>query len=195
MKYAVTFLVLLAIGYYAYQSDVFNPKKEMSSNNPTAILMTNKGDIEVELFADKAPKTVKNFVTLAESNFYNDTLFHRVIKDFMIQGGDPNTRAGDPRTYGTGGPGYQIPDEFGEGLSNVKGTLSMANAGPDTGGSQFFINVNDNTYLDGKHAVFGKVIKGLDVAYKISQVPTVDPANHNDLPIDPVRIDRIVIKR
>ena len=111
----------------------------------------------------------------------------------MIQCGDPNTRAGDPRTFGTGGPGYSIPDEFVEGLSNVKGTISMANSGPNTGGSQFFINVVDNTYLDGRHTVFGKVVKGFDIAYKISQVPTTgDPQN---LPLDPVRIDRVVIKK
>jgi cyclophilin family peptidyl-prolyl cis-trans isomerase len=194
MKYAITFLIVLAVGYYAYQSDLFKSNNTSVNTNPTVILMTNKGDIEIELFADKAPKTVKNFLTLAESNFYDDTLFHRVIKGFMIQAGDPNTRAGSPNTFGMGGPGYSIPDEFGPGLSNVKGTISMANSGPNSGGSQFFVNVNDNTFLDGKHAVFGTVTKGYDIAVGISQVETVDPKNHNDLPVDPVRIDRVVIK-
>src|SRR3989344_5384248 len=182
-------LVLIGGGLYVMTNQKSGDPTSVSSN-PVAMLQTNVGDIEIELFADKTPKTVQNFITLTEKNFYDNTLFHRVIPNFMIQGGDPNTRAGDPRTFGTGGPGYQIDDEFVQGLSNVKGTISMANAGPNTNGSQFFINVVDNIGLDGRHSVFGKVIKGFEVAYKISQVPT----GQNDLPVDPVRIDRIVIK-
>ncbi|HEY4514714.1 MAG TPA: peptidylprolyl isomerase [Candidatus Paceibacterota bacterium] len=190
MKYVITAIVLLAVGYFVSKSDTFKGNTNTMSANPVVIIMTNKGDIELELFADKTPITVGNFIKLAESNFYDNTLFHRVIKDFMIQGGDPNTVAGESYTFGTGGPGYAILDEFVQGLSNVKGTISMANSGKNTGGSQFFINVVDNTYLDGKHTVFGRVLKGFDVAYKISEMPT----NENKLPLDPVRVDRVVIK-
>ena len=164
---------------------------EPSNNpsNPIVTVHTTKGDIKLELFADKTPLTVKNFTDLASKGFYNDTLFHRVIPSFMIQGGDPNTRAGQPETYGTGGPGYTIPDEFVPGLSNVEGTISMANAGPNTGGSQFFINVADNTFLDGKHTVFGKVLEGMGVVDAIVMVPQSGvPQNR---PLDPVRVDSI----
>ena len=162
-----------------------------NSNNPTVTIHTTKGDIKLELFADKTPITVKNFIDLTNKGFYNDTLFHRVIPNFMIQGGDPNTRAGQPETYGMGGPGYSILDEFIAGLSNVRGTISMANAGPNTGGSQFFINVADNTFLDGKHTVFGKVLDGMNVVDAIVNVPqTGEPQNR---PLDPVRIDYIAI--
>lgn len=190
MKYTIAIIIMIGLAWYAYESGLIKSGNMQSTTNPTATIITNKGDIVIELYADKAPNTVKNFTTLASKDFYNDTLFHRVIKNFMIQGGDPNTRAGRPETYGTGGPGYQIPDEFGQGLSNVKGTISMANAGPNTGGSQFFINVADNTYLDGKHAVFGRVVDGYDVVYRISESNT----NENDLPLEPVRIDRIYLK-
>ena len=189
----VILIVVLAGIVFVFGRYYSGSKSESMTDNSVVILVTNKGDIEVELFEDKAPRTVKNFITLAEKNFYNDTLFHRVIPNFMIQGGDPNTRAGDPITFGTGGPGYSITDEFGGGLSNVLGTLSMAGSGPNTGGSQFFINVADNTYLDGRHAVFGKVIKGMDVVLAISKVPTTgEPLNR---PHDPVRIDRVIIKK
>jgi cyclophilin family peptidyl-prolyl cis-trans isomerase len=111
----------------------------------------------------------------------------------MIQGGDPKTKSGDVGSYGTGGPGYTIVDEFVPGLSNVVGTISMANAGAGTGGSQFFVNVGDNTFLDGKHTVFGKVTRGMDVVLKISKVPTVQP-KVVDRPITPVTVESIVIK-
>ncbi|HEY4482705.1 MAG TPA: peptidylprolyl isomerase [Candidatus Paceibacterota bacterium] len=161
-----------------------------NSNNKIVTIHTTKGDIKLELFADKTPITVKNFTDLAGKGFYNDTLFHRVIPGFMIQGGDPNTRAGQPNTYGMGGPGYAIPDEFVPGLSNVRGTISMANAGPNTGGSQFFINVADNTFLDGKHTVFGKVLEGMGAVDQIVSVPR----NERDVPLDPVRIDSIDVE-
>src|SRR3989338_8618150 len=190
MKAIIVLIVLLVVVMFWYKGETTEPDVN-NPTNPIVVLETNKGDIELELFADKTLKTVQNFLTLAERNFYNDTLFHRVIKNFMIQGGDPNTRAGDPSTFGTGGSGYQFADEFVTGLSNVKGTISMANSGPNTNGSQFFINVADNTFLDGKHTVFGKVTKGLDVVMAISKIPT----NENDLPLVPVRIDRIIIEK
>jgi peptidylprolyl isomerase len=148
------------------------------------ILHTNFGDIEIELHKDM-PITTGNFVKLAKEGFYDETVFHRVIKNFMIQGGDPEGT-------GMGGPGYTIQDEFGKGHSNVRGTISMANTGrPNTGGSQFFINTVDNKYLDKEnlstpyaHPVFGKVVKGMDVVDKIGNLPT----DGNDLPVSPVVI-------
>ena len=134
--------------------------------NRTAKFETNLGTFEVELFEDRAPKTTKNFIDLAEKGFYNGVIFHRVIKGFMIQGGDP-------KGTGTGGPGYTIPDEFHPELKHDSaGVLSMANAGPNTDGSQFFITLAPTSWLDGKHAVFGKVAKGTDVIEKIGTTPT-----------------------
>jgi peptidyl-prolyl cis-trans isomerase B (cyclophilin B) len=122
-----------------------------------AILHTGKGDIELQLFADRAPRTVENFVTLAEKGFYDGLSFHRVIPDFMIQGGCPEGT-------GTGGPGYTFDDEFHPELKHDRaGTLSMANAGPNTNGSQFFITHVPCPWLDGKHAVFGRVLAGQEV--------------------------------
>lgn len=127
-----------------------------------ARLKTGTGDIVVQLYADKAPKTVNNFVFLAREGFYDNTTFHRVIKSFMIQGGDP---AGT----GTGGPGYQFEDEFHSSLRhNAPGILSMANAGKNTNGSQFFITHLPTPHLDGKHTVFGEVTKGQDVVNSIA---------------------------
>jgi peptidylprolyl isomerase len=121
------------------------------------------GDITVELFSQEAPITAGNFEKLVSEGFYNGIIFHRVIPDFMAQ-------TGDPTGTGTGGPGYKIKDEFTAESGNIRGTLSMANSGPNTGGSQFFINVVDNSYLDGRHAVFGKVITGMEVVDAITEV-------------------------
>jgi cyclophilin family peptidyl-prolyl cis-trans isomerase len=146
--------------------------------NPTATLKTTLGDIRIELFADRAPKTVGNFVQLVKKGFYNGVTFHRVIPGFMIQGGDPSGN-------GTGGPGYTIPDEFHATLRHDgPGVLSMANAGPNTGGSQFFITLAATSWLDGKHAVFGRVRGGQDVVEKIAGVPR----DSRDQPRTPVRI-------
>ena len=136
--------------------------------NNIAIVETNQGTIKIELFQDTMPLTTKNFMDLVGKGFYDGTRFHRVIPQFMIQGGDPLTKdVNKKRMWGTGGPGYEIKDEFVKGISNFRVTISMANHGPNTGGSQFFINVADNTFLDGKHPVFGKVVEGMDVADKI----------------------------
>lgn len=133
--------------------------------NPTVTLTTTLGEMKIEVFEDKVPKTAGNFLTLVRKGFYNGLTFHRVIPGFMIQGGCP-------RGDGTGGPGYQIPDEFHPLLRHTgPGILSMANAGPNTGGSQFFITLAPTSWLDGKHAVFGKVVAGQDVVEKIGQVP------------------------
>ncbi len=127
---------------------------------------TDKGEIIIELYASKAPKTVNNFIFLAQEGFYDGVIFHRVIDNFMVQGGDP---AGS----GTGGPGYRFEDEFDPSLKHDKpGVLSMANAGPNTNGSQFFITHVPTPWLDGKHSVFGQVIEGMEV---VMSIPTRDP--------------------
>lgn len=156
-----------------------------------ATFVTNQGTFTLALETAKAPKTVANFVKLAQTGFYDGQRFHRVIEGFMVQGGDPNSKDVSKKAlWGTGGPGYMFADEFGAGLSNVVGTISMANAGPNTNGSQFFINTNDNLFLDGKHAVFGKVIEGMDVVMKISQLPT----DQSDKPVSDVIIEKVEIK-
>jgi|GEM_PF-392331 len=172
------------------------PNNIMPHANPLVTLNTSKGAITIELFADKMPVTAGNFLKLAKEGFYDGTKFHRVIEGFMIQGGDPNTKTADTSRYGTGGPGYAIKDEFVTGLSNVRGTISMANSGPNTGGSQFFINTVDNTFLDfdksqgGKHPVFGKVVSGMDVVDAISKVPR----DARDMPLDPVIVSKVEVK-
>jgi cyclophilin family peptidyl-prolyl cis-trans isomerase len=134
--------------------------------NRVAHMKTNHGDIDIELFEDKAPLTTKNFIDLIEKGYYDGLIFHRVIDGFMIQGGCP-------QGTGTGGPGYKIRDEFHPELRHDgPGVLSMANAGPNSGGSQFFITLAATPWLDNKHAVFGKVVKGLDVVQKIGKVKT-----------------------
>ena len=128
----------------------------------TAVFETNKGTFDIELFTDKAPITTQNFIDLTNKEFYNGLIFHRVIDGFMIQGGDPEGR-------GSGGPGYTIEDEFHPDLKHdSEGILSMANAGPNTGGSQFFITLAPTPWLDGKHAVFGKVREGMNVVESIA---------------------------
>ncbi len=159
--------------------------------NPVAVLKTNMGDISIEIFMDTMPLTAGNFLKLAGQDFYDGVKFHRVISGFMIQGGDPNSKGENTASYGTGGPGYTIKDEFVPGNANERGTISMANAGPNTGGSQFFINLVPNTFLNGKHPVFGKVVKGMDVVDKIAAVKT----NERDLPLAPVIIQDVEITK
>lgn len=151
--------------------------------NRTATFTTNQGTFEVELFEDRAPATTKNFVDLVEKGFYDGLTFHRVIEGFMIQGGCP-------QGTGTGGPGYKIKDEFHPELRHDSpGVLSMANAGPDTGGSQFFITLAATPWLDGKHAVFGKVSKGMDVIEKIGATAT----GAQDRPVEPVVMESVTV--
>jgi len=155
---------------------VIDPKKKY-----TATISTDKGDMVVELFADKTPKTVNNFVFLAREGFYDGTIFHRVIADFMVQGGDPTGT-------GRGGPGYRFADEFHPSLKHNKpGILSMANAGAGTNGSQFFITHVPTPWLDGKHSVFGQITSGMDV---LMSIPPRDPGK----PEYPgVKIDKVTI--
>jgi len=151
--------------------------------NPTVTIETNHGTIEAELLADKAPKTAGNFIELAKKGFYDGVVFHRVIEGFMIQGGDPTGT-------GRGGPGYQIDDEFGPGLAHTQvGIFSMANAGPNSGGSQFFITLAATPWLDGKHAIFGKVTGGLDVVKAIGKVKT----GPGDRPVEDVVMEKVTV--
>jgi peptidylprolyl isomerase len=155
-----------------------------------ATLHTNKGDITIE-FNSATPKTVENFTTLAKKGFYDGTKFHRVIKDFMNQGGDPLSKDDSQKSmWGTGGPGYKFADEITSTNRNDLGTIAMANAGPNTNGSQFFINAANNNFLDTKHTVFGKVTVGMDVVKAINSVKT----DSSDKPLDPVILQSITLK-
>ncbi|WP_018701862.1 peptidylprolyl isomerase [Anaeromusa acidaminophila] len=148
------------------KADTPLPPADSNKKNSLAVFETSMGTFKVELFEDKAPRTAQNFISLVNKGFYNGLIFHRVIDGFMIQGGDP-------KGNGTGGPGYVIPDEFHKDLKHTgAGILSMANAGPNTGGSQFFITLDATPWLDGKHAIFGKVVEGLDVVKAIGKVKT-----------------------
>ncbi|MDP2685453.1 MAG: peptidylprolyl isomerase [bacterium] len=161
--------------------------KDLAAEFTKAILKTNKGDITVEFYNNLSPITVNNFLNLSESGVYSGTKFHRVIKDFMIQGGDPNSKTDNVMSYGTGDPGYKFNDEFNsEPL--VRGSLAMANSGPNTNGSQFFIVTAPATpWLDRKHTNFGKVIEGMDVVDSIDNSQT----DARDLPVEPIVIESI----
>lgn len=182
---SVILVILILGGYFILVRD-----KNEESINMIAIIKTNFGNIKLELFESDAPETVENFIKLAKSGFYDGTKFHRVIKGFMIQGGDPLSKDNSLKDrWGTGGPGYTFSDEIHSNNLNNLGTISMANAGPNTNGSQFFINVSDNNALDAKHTVFGKVIAGMDVVGNIENTVTEGP----DRPVNDVIIENIKI--
>ncbi len=165
------FVLIAGIGIYKMTGNTIN-------ENVNVKLETNHGDIIIHLYSDM-PITSGNFKKLVEEGFYDKVIFHRIIDSFMIQGGDPTGT-------GMGGPGYKIEDEFTHagGNKNNRGTISMANSGPNTGGSQFFINLVDNNFLDTKHPAFGKVIEGMDVVDKIAKVQK----DGNDKPLEDVVI-------
>ena len=154
-----------------------------------AIVNTNLGNIQFELLSDVAPETVRNFIKLAKSGFYDGTLFHRVIPKFMIQGGDPNTKESDKSTWGTGGPGYNMKAEFNS-RSHLRGIVSMARSSdPDSAGSQFFIVTGDSTFLDREYTVFGQVADGMEVADKIVNLPR----DGNDCPLQEAKMLQVTI--
>ena len=154
-----------------------------AAGNPKATIETSKGTLVVELYRDKAPKTVENFVTLAKKGFYDRIIFHRVIPGFMIQ-------TGDPTGTGMGGPGYAFADEFSPDLKHAgPGILSMANSGPNTNGSQFFITLAATPWLDGKHSVFGKVVEGQSVAAAIAAASR----DSSDRPLQEIAMKRVTI--
>jgi peptidylprolyl isomerase len=173
-----------------------DPNQQQINNDNTkkimqATLHTNQGDITIEFNDATTPSTVANFIKLAQAGFYNGTKFHRVIKGFMIQGGDPLTKDDSMMArWGTGGPGYQFADEITADNHNNIGTIAMANSGPNTNGSQFFINVANNNFLDTKHTVFGKVVSGMDVVTKIENTATAA----GDRPTSPMVINSIDLK-
>ena len=172
----------MVAGYFLLRYDV--------KQNPAVILKTNFGDIELELFEKDAPKTAANFLKLAESGFYNGVKFHRAIPNFMIQGGDPNSKDSNWADDGTGGPGYAFEDEI-NARKIVRGILAMANSGPNTNGSQFFIVTAAATpWLDGKHTVFGRVLNGMEVVSKIENLPR----NQNNHPLEDAIILNVEIK-
>ena len=168
-KILIVFIIIALIAF-----GIFTMNKE--TENKKVLLETNKGNIVIELNSEMQI-TAGNFEKLVSQGFYDDIIFHRVIEGFMIQGGDPTGT-------GMGGPGYEIKDEFTKDNKNNRGTISMANSGVDTGGSQFFINLVDNNFLDSKHPVFGKVVEGMDVVDAIGKVET----DANDKPIEEVKI-------
>ncbi|MDD3396553.1 MAG: peptidylprolyl isomerase [Acidaminococcaceae bacterium] len=181
--------MLAACGSTTTKASATNAKTSATASHKVksavAVFDTNMGSFEVTLATQDAPKTCANFIQLAEKGFYNKTIFHRIIDNFMIQGGDPTGT-------GTGGPGYAIKDEFSPKLKHDgPGVLSMANAGPNTGGSQFFVTLVATPWLDGKHAVFGKVTKGMDVVQKIGKVKTSGP----DKPVQDVVLNKVTIKK
>ncbi|MPL78417.1 hypothetical protein SDC9_24282 [bioreactor metagenome] len=189
MKKFYTSMILLACLMFftacSNQENRAGAAKATVVNPTTAVFTTNMGTFEATLATKDAPLTCDNFIKLAKKGFYNGTIFHRIIPGFMIQGGDP-------KGNGMGGPGYTIKDEFSPMLKHDKaGVLSMANAGPNTGGSQFFITLAPTPWLDGKHAVFGRVTKGMDVVDKIGKVLT----DSRDKPISDVVIKSIEIKK
>ncbi|MES2224546.1 MAG: peptidylprolyl isomerase [Patescibacteria group bacterium] len=156
-----------------------------------ATIQTTKGPILLELFDTLAPNTAANFAKLAKEGFYDGVKFHRVIEGFMIQCGDPLTKD-DTQSgmWGTGGPGYKFEDEIHAENHNLAGTIAMANSGPNTNGSQFFINTNDNLFLDPKHTVFGKVIDGMETVTEIERTQTTP----SDRPVEPISIAGIAIE-
>ena len=195
IKIFTVFLVVLAfVTAFACREknvDLSNNNREfnsMSDSITVAIIKTNMGTIEIELFADKTPKTVENFVGLAEKGYYNGVVFHRIIKKFMIQ-------SGDPTGTGRGGAslwGGKFEDEFVSDLKHdIPGILSMANSGPNTNGSQFFITLIATPWLDGKHTIFGKVINGIDVVYAIGEVKTAA----GDKPVNEVVMEKVTIEK
>ncbi len=197
----ISIVALLAVAVLLFNwfggEEENNTMENKETTNPVVTLKTNVGDISLELYMDTMPITAGNFIRLAKDGFYDGIKFHRVIKGFMLQAGDPNSKGDDVATYGTGGPGYTIQDEFVAGLSNVRGTISMANTGqPNSGGSQFFINLVDNVSLDfdkepiqSKHPVFGAVVEGLDIVDAIGVTET----NARDLPVEAIIIESIEI--
>ena len=154
-----------------------------------AIIKTNFGNIKFNLLPEIAPETVRNFTSLAESGFYNETLFHRVIPKFMIQGGDPNTKKSDKSAWGTGGPGYNIKAEFNS-RSHLRGIVSMARStDPDSAGSQFFVVTSDSTFLDRQYTVLGQVTDGMEIADKIVNLPR----DSNDCPLQEAKMLQVTI--
>jgi cyclophilin family peptidyl-prolyl cis-trans isomerase len=174
-------------GLLALWGAVSSGSAQAADDNPQVLFKTTKGDVVIELYEDKAPNTVANFISLVEKKFYDGLTFHRVLDGFMAQGGDP-------KGTGSGGPGYSIACECyrPDAEKHVRGSLSMAHAGRDTGGSQFFITFGETSHLDGKHTVFGRVVKGMDVVDKFQRI---DPNRPSGVKPDRILEARVIKKR
>ncbi len=189
--------ILLIGGWGDNGNDIVDDNGIVGDGNPIAVIDTTMGTIKVELYEDKVPITAGNFKNLANDGFYDGTKIHRISPNFMIQGGCPNSKDDDPSDDGTGGPGYAIEDEFHDDLKNERGMISMANSGPNTGGSQFFILVRDATWLDGAHAVFGKVIDGMNVVDAIAEAENdgrYEPNPGGGRPVTDIVVNSITIE-
>jgi peptidyl-prolyl cis-trans isomerase B (cyclophilin B) len=190
MKFPILVTILLGVAALAAE-DKKEERTSMSSSNEVAVIKTSEGDMVVQFWTDAAPKTIENFKKLARQGFYNGTIFHRIVKGFMIQGGDPNSK--DPakeNSYGQGDPGYKIKAEFND-HPHDRGVLSMARSSdPDSAGSQFFICVTDQPPLDGKYTIFGRVAEGMDVVRKISE----SPAGADGVPNERITISSVAIR-
>ncbi|HNQ89930.1 MAG TPA: peptidylprolyl isomerase [Verrucomicrobiota bacterium] len=197
-RYWLVTVSVLTAGVLGLQTQAADPKADAKPGAAAevAVIKTSKGDMVVEFWPDVAPKTVENFKTLARKGFYDGTAFHRIVKGFMIQGGDPLTKdPGAADRYGTGGPGHTIKAEF-NARKHVRGVLSMArSASPDSAGSQFFICLDDAAFLDGKYTAFGKLRSGEDVLLKIGETPTQPNrfGNENSVPTERVGVESIKI--
>lgn len=192
IAFATGLMITFVFFWLSNNSDEIKNNKSSESEHSLsgARIETNFGNIEIEFLANTAPVATQNFIKLAGDSFYDGTLFHRVTKDF-IQGGDPLTKEGDLSVYGTGGPGYKFDDEVSPDDKILRGSVAMANSGPNTNGSQFFIvAIKEASWLEGNHTVFAKVTRGMDIVDKITKIKT----SKNNLPINTVVLERIVLK-
>lgn len=187
MKKFLVIAFLLLASYSLYALDQEEKAKE---SNDIVVIETDFGEIQFGLFPDEAPLNVENIVKLVNQEFYNGTTFHRVIPDFVIQGGDPLSKDKNPANDGTGGPGYYLKDEYSKELKHLESTVALAKAADDRNGSQFYICLKRLAFLDGKYTIIGQVIKGMDVVQKIAKVKT----GKNDRPIENVVMKKVYMK-
>jgi len=183
--FVFAFLVLPILAFCANDQ-----VKKAEKSDDIVIIETDFGEIQFGLFKDAAPLNVQNIIKLVEKDFYNGTTFHRVVPDFVIQGGDPLTKDNNPANDGTGGPGYYLKDEYSKDLKHLEGTVALAKARDDQNGSQFYICLEKLNFLDGKYTIVGQVIKGMDAAYKIAEVKR----DKNDRPIKNVTMTKVYMK-
>jgi len=181
-------IILIALMFFSYGcKKEFDQIKYAENQKTKMVVKTDLGTISIALFTHDAPKNTSNVIKLADKKFYDGTTFHRVIPNFVIQGGDPNSKDNDPNNDGYGGPGYTVTDEISSRLKFLKGTVGMANAGPNTNGSQFFICLSRVPHLDGKYTIIGQVIGGMDTVQKIAAVKT----DKRDRPIKNVTMNSL----
>jgi cyclophilin family peptidyl-prolyl cis-trans isomerase len=187
MKKFFVLVFLFLVSYSLYAVDQVEKAKK---SDEIVIIETDFGEIQFGLFRDAAPLNVDNIVKLVNKDFYNGTTFHRVVPDFVIQGGDPLTKDDNPYNDGTGGPGYYIKDEYAKDLKHLEGTVALAKAADNRNGSQFYICLKTLSFLDGKYTIVGQVIEGMDIAQKIAKVKR----DKNDRPIENVTMKKVYMK-